>query len=367
MRILFLYVVDWSREIADFGKGLVPSHRLFGYAELKELGHQAFVCPRPSRFSGMVSKSIYWRIYQALHSALHPNEFDAIFAVNEATAIPLLVLKRLGLLKTPVIVFNTGLMHPRNRCGSRKAMWRWLLPAAEAVVSQTTMEQAAVWKEFGLEESRQFLIPMLVDLNFFKPDEGIPTADYCLAVGTTEGKDYRTLLKALPRNEKLVIVTDAYNAAIVRENLEEGMDVSVQQAVPIQKLKRMYQEAKVIINPLADTPYGTGHTVVLENMVLGKPVIVTSVPGIDDYFDDGMTAIAVKPADPDDLRSKIQAYLENPGAFSHIAEKARHWVHSFSSQEFARKLIAIAQRLQPQPTAGKIERPTEPVMETHIS
>ena len=346
MNILFLYVVDWSQEIANYKRGLVPSHRLFGFSELTELGHNSVVCPPRPFFRRLLSKPLFWRIYQAFYAMFHQKSVDAIFAVNEASSLPVLVLKRLGLLRTPVIVFNTGLMNPRNLSGLRKMMWSWLLPAAEAVVSQTHMEKNSVWREFALREERQFLIYMLVDLKFFQPEADVKPADYCLSVGTTQGKDYGTLLAALPRTEKLVIVTDAYNAAIIASKIEPGMNVEVMQGVPIAKLKTMYQEAKVIINPLFDTAYGTGHTVVLENMVLGKPVIVTSVPGITDYFEDGVTAIGVRERDPDALREKIQAYLKHPEDFAEIGVNAKQWVRRFSCEEFTRKLLSIAEQLQ---------------------
>ena len=365
MNILFLYVVDWSHEIANYKRGLVPSHRLFGYPEVAEFGHKSMVCPPRPFFRRLLSKPFLWRIYQAFYALFHQQSVDVVFAVNEASSLPVLLLKRLGLLRTPLIVFNTGLMHPRNLSGLRKAMWRWLLPAAEAVVSQTRMEKSSVWREFGLKEDRQFLIYMLVDLKFFQPDPGVKTADYCLSVGTTQGKDYGTLLAALPSAERLVIVTDAYNAAIIAEKIKPGMKVEVLQGIPIAKLKTMYQEAKVIINPLFDTAYGTGHTVVLENMVLGKSVIVTSVDGITDYFEDGVTAIGVREKNPDALRENIQAYLKHPEDFAEIARNARHWVRAFSCEEFTRKLLSIAEHVQLAPHLHGREANQKPQETTH--
>ncbi len=357
MKLLYFFVVDWSREISDYERGLVPSHRLFGYAELRKMGHQPSVAPKLGFFAKFLSKPILWRLYQTCYAAFRQRHHDAMFAVNEAAALPALLFKKLGLLRTPVIVFNTGLMHPRNRSGFRKTMWRWLLPSAEAVVSQTKMEKDAVWQEFHLREDRQFLIHMLVDMNFFQRDPEVRPGDYCLAVGTNEAKDFPTLLRALPPGEKLVIVTDAYNAAIVEKHLRPGMSVEVLQAVPIKRLKAMYQEAKVIINPLAETPYGSGHTVVLENMVLGNPVIVSGVGGMLDYFEDGVSAIGVKPHDVTDLAAKIRSFLDDPEKFADIKRQAPDWVRTFSSDEFAAKLIQVAEHLH-SPALGRIPSPS---------
>ena len=354
MRILYFFVVNWAGEVADYRRGVVPAHRLFGYAELEKMGHEPSLCPPPKLFGKLIAKPIYWRIYQALYATFHEKKTDAIFVVNEAAAIPALVLKKFGLLKTPIIVFNTGLTHPRNGSGFRKWMWDFLLPCAEAVVSQTEMEQDAVWREFGLRKERQFLIHMLVDVNFFRRDPEVTKGDYVLAVGTNEAKDFPLLMKAMPKEEKLVIVTDPYNAAIVESHREPGMQVEVLQAVPIAKLRKMYQEAKVIVNPLAETPYGSGHTVVLENMVLGNPVIVSAAGGMLDYIEDGVSAIGVKPHDLADLSAKLRDYLANPGKYAHIARQSPEWVRRFSSEEFARKLIAIAGKLCPSATSDAV-------------
>lgn len=353
MRILFLFVFDSSNEVADYSRGLVPSHRLFGYAELKKMGHEPLIIERPSFLRRFLSKPVFWRIYQGLAAAWRQRKVDAIFAINEAAALPPLVLKKLGLLKTPVILFNTALTHPRNYSGFRKRMWNWALPAAEAVVSQTKMELESVWQDFGLKRDRQHLMHMLVDMDFFRAEPDVPLGDYCLAVGASDAKDFPTLLKALPTGEKLIIVTDAYNAAIVAQHLRPDMPVQVLQAIPIAKLKRMYQEAKLTINPLTETPYGSGHTVVLEHMALGKAVIVARVGGMIDYFEEGVSAIGYAPGDAADLRQKISACLDNPAQFAHIGRQSREWVRRFSSEEFARTLLRIATSLCANPKTAE--------------
>jgi glycosyltransferase involved in cell wall biosynthesis len=361
MRILYLYTKDWSREIADYYRGVVPSHRIFGFAELRDMGHQPVVCSLPERFKKWKDNALFWKLYQLWFALTSKGRTDCVFAINEAAIVPLLVFKRLGLYRRPVIIFNTGLMHPRNRSGLRRRFWGWILPCAEAVVSQTKMELESVPREFGLALDRQFLIHMLVDTKFFKPEPAAPKADYCLSVGTNEAKDFPTLLKAFPRDRKLIVVTDAYNAAIIERHREPGMPVEVLQAVPIAKLRSMYREARVIINPLAETDYGSGHTVVLENMVLGNPVIVTKVGGMIDYYEEDVSAISVLPNNVEDMRAKITAYLEAPEKFAHVGSRAQEWVRRFSSEEFARRVVAIAEGLLGREKSPDATSPDQPV------
>ncbi|MGA3170987.1 MAG: glycosyltransferase family 4 protein [Chthoniobacteraceae bacterium] len=342
MKILYLFTVDYNKEIADCERGVVPTHRLWGYVETAKMGHEPIACPSPKYFRKRLSKPVFWRIYQALYAWWKQGEVDCIFAINEAGALPVLVLKWLRLLRTPIVIVSTGLMHKRNQSGKRKAMWKRLLPRAEAIVSLSTMEVEATWREFGLRPERQHLVNMLVDINYFGAGGKLGGGDYCLSAGTNEGRDYPTLLKAFPRDEKLLIVTDPYNAAIIEKHREPGMQVEVRQAVPIGQLKELYQRAKAIINPIGEVDFASGHTILLENMSLGRPVIVSMVRGMKDYFQDGVTAIGVKPYDVEDMRQKLRAFLDAPEKFTPIGERATEWVRRFSSEEFARKLLVIA-------------------------
>ena len=197
----------------------------------------------------------------------------------------------------------------------------------------------------AVREERQHLVNMLVDTNYFTPSGPLGTGDYCLSAGTNEGRDYPTLLKAFPREEKLLIVTDPYNAAIIEKNKAPGQQVEVKQAIPIDQLKRLYENAKAIINPIGEVDFASGHTILLENMSLGRPVIVSMVRGMKDYFQDGVTAIGVIPYDAEDLGRKLRAYLAAPEKFAAIGQQAQEWVRRFSAEEFARKLLVIAARL----------------------
>jgi glycosyltransferase involved in cell wall biosynthesis len=221
------------------------------------------------------------------------------------------------------------------------------------------MERDLTWRRFGLREDRQHLVNMLVDTDYFHPSGPLGKGDYCLSAGTNEGRDYPTLLKAFPKGEKLLIVTDPYNAAIIEKHKQPGQQVEVRQAVPIDQLKQLYENAKAIINPIGQVEFASGHTILLENMSLGRPVIVSKVRGMTDYFEDGVTAIGVNPYDVEDLRQKLRAYLDTPEEFAAVGQCAQEWVRQFSSRAFASKLLQIAANLVPypniEPVNGKVE------------
>ena len=347
LKVLFLYNHSWAKEIADFHLGIVPAHRLFGLAHMEALGHHPLICPKPKLFPGFCSKPAVWRCLQAIFAARHQATTDCIVATAEASALPVLLLKRLRLLKTPLVMINIALLHPKQGSGLRKWLWKMCLPAAEAIISYTSAQSDWLAAEFGLQRSRLFFVPFGVDTTFFEAEEHEAAAEnsFCASVGTNDGKDFVTLLKAFPDEHRLVIVTDDYNIKIIQEHLNSHSQVEIRHDVPIHELRTLYRQSSVQIIPLLDTKFSSGQTVMLENMALGRAVIVTKTASTCDYIEDGITAIMVAPGDPDALRRVLVEILEDPPRRQQIGAKAAEKVRaSFSSEVFSRNLMALVQQ-----------------------
>ena len=340
MHFLYLYNHNWDQEITAYERGDVPSHRLFGLAELKRMGHKASTCPLPRCLTHLLSRPLLWRIYQGLYAITKCNTFDYLVAVHEAAALPPLLLKRLGILRKPIIVINVALLHPKNLTRKRRRLWAWLLPMAELVICYASAQTKWLQAEFGLDAKRLFFIPLGVDPDYFQETVPDKLGDFCLSVGTNDGKDFATLVKALPTQIKLVVVTDDQNAQVVKENASPGAKIEVRQAVPIADLKRLYETARLHVIPIREMQFSTGQTVLLENMALGKTMIVSDTSAIRDYVEDGLTAICVTPGDVVQLREQIQKSWDNPTRYTHIGQRAARVVRCrFSSEMFAQNLI----------------------------
>ena len=346
MRLLFLYNCNWEKEIADYARGMVPSHRLFGFAEAARFGHQPRYCPMPRWAGPIVRKPRWWRVYQAIFALLHQRKLDAVIATHEASALPALVLRRLGLLRTPLIVISVALLHPKNCRGLRKKMWRWSLAAADAIVSYASAHKSWIAAEFAVPPERLATVPLGVDTAFFAPQD-CPTRDrFCLSVGTNDGKDFATLIRGLPKETKLTVVTDGPNASLIRQIAPDDARIEVMRDVPIDRLRDLYQAAAVHVIPLAETRFSSGQTVLLENMSLGKVVIVTDTSATRDYVTGGETALVVPPSDPQRLRERIEAVLRDPARFRRVGDRAAGSVREqFSAEHSAKALLAVASRV----------------------
>ena len=132
-------------------------------------------------------------------------------------------------------------------------------------------------------------------------------------------RDWNTLLRAwrqLEPGSELLIVG--------RVGLDDGMaGVRCMPYVSRSRLKDVISRARFVVLPLPYYTYSFGQMSLLIAQALGKAVIVTRVPGLLDYVEDGKTALLVDPYDVDDMRRKIAFLLSNPQVADELGREAR--------------------------------------------
>jgi glycosyltransferase involved in cell wall biosynthesis len=199
--VAMLYSRDWTYELRQYRCGEVPSHRLFGFAELERLGHRVELWRTPASLHRLQPSAAVWRIFQALWVVLRQRRFGCIVATTESPALPVLILKAIGLLRRPVIVVSVALLHGKYAAGLRHVLWSRCIGRAEAVLVYAADQAVAVRERFGLPATRVVTVPLGVDTDFFAPEGGggrqpSDGGEFVLSVGTNEGKDFATLLGA---------------------------------------------------------------------------------------------------------------------------------------------------------------------------
>ena len=344
--VAMLYSRDWTHELRQYHCGEVPSHRLFGFVELERLGHPVELCQTPASLRRLLRSAAAWRVFQALWVALRQQRFACVVATTEAPALPVLLLKAAGLLRRPVIVISVALLHAKYTTGLRHLLWSRCIGRADVVLVYAAGQAAAVQERFGLPQGRVEAVTLGVDTEFFTPRERggeLPDAgEFVLSVGTNEGKDFATLLRAMPAGRALRVVTDTGNAEIVARNRRSDVAVTVEQAVPIIRLRDLYRATRVHVIPLHEAQISSGQTVLLENMALGRAVIVSDVSGVRDYVEPGVTATVVPPGDVAALRRAIESTFEDPAAADRIGNAAAEAVRQrYSAGRFAARLSEL--------------------------
>jgi glycosyltransferase involved in cell wall biosynthesis len=334
LRIAMLYTWDWGHEFRDFERGLVPSHRLFGAADLRTRGASVAIC-RWGRAPKWLRRRQLWKVWQALWVMLVQRRFDCIIATTEAPSLPVLLLRRLRLVRVPVLVLAVAVLAEKYQRGALARLRRHLLREASLVIVYASAQVPLVAGLLSLPSERVRFVPFGVDVDFFQP--ATPREQHVwdvLSVGTNEGKDFPTLLAALTFGERCLIVTDALNREKILRCSTAGI-LKLDNDVPITRLRELYGSARRQVIPLRDVEVSSGQTVFLENLAMGRPVVVSDVSAIRDYVVPGV-AIIVPPGDPAALRDALASK-----APPHVQEAVEHVRRHFSSARFGSTLAAL--------------------------
>ena len=111
----------------------------------------------------------------------------------------------------------------------------------------------------------------------------------------------------------LIIDDDAGVRRLLRMALERGGH-AVTEAGNGAEGVQLYRTAGAMVIPLHDAAFSSGQTVLLENLAMDTPTIVTDVPGIRDYLVPGVVRVPVH--DPEALGRA------STGQSSHAAERS---------------------------------------------
>lgn len=340
MRIAALYTSSWLKEYADVRKGSVPSHRLFGAKELCSDGHRIELYDWPRGWPHQLRTDFIWRMVQALLVVLTQWKLDVVYATTETPALPVLLLRRLGILRKPVALINVALLHPKTSHGIRRGLWRLGLPACGYVICYAESQVPLVEAYWPFLKGRVRHCPLGVDFNWVQGIAAGNSTQDILSVGTNEGKDYATLVNACPRDRSLTIVTDAHNASVALSTGTES-NLTLLSSIPIAQLVSMYKAAKVLVIPLHDVSYSTGQTVLLEMLASGRRVIVTDVPVVHEYVPLHCCPV-VRPGNISELTRAIEGY-EQGG--THLCPACSAEARGHSVEAFSRQLARVLEEL----------------------
>jgi glycosyltransferase involved in cell wall biosynthesis len=125
--------------------------------------------------------------------------------------------------------------------------------------------------------------------------------------------------------------------------------------VPPGALGRYYERAAVVVCPSRREGYGV---VAREAMAHGRPVVATSVGGLADAVEDGVTGLLVPPRDPAALRAAVERLLADGELRSRLGAAARKAASERFSWDVATAATIVAYRdaVSNQRTTGAIPR-----------
>lgn len=198
------------------------------------------------------------------------------------------------------------------KSGLRSAAAVWALSSAQ-------LDVLASW---GIPRRRLHHLTMGVDAAFWAaPPDVEQDPDLVLAVGNDRHRDHAALIEAVELvhrrrpGTRLVLVTG--HPVTVPPHLGDRIP-----RCSHRELRDLYAEAAVVAFALTPNLHVSGMTALLESMTCGRPVVVTSTPGLGDYVRDGETGVVVEPGVPA-LARGILELLDDPARARAIGAAAR--------------------------------------------
>lgn len=224
----------------------------------------------------------------------------------------------------------------------RKFFYRKLLARADVLTTHAT-ENAQMARDYLKRDVQQVFYGINPrDFPLQEPAAWQPNTPVRIgAIGNDRDRDWESLVKAFRQNpaHEVRIATRRR----VSKELHAG-NVKIAPAIGLKAARELYDWADVIVVPLRHNTHVSGITVVLEAVALGKPVIVSDVGSLRDYFGPEHV-FYVPPHDVQALQRTLDAIVANPALGLQRAQAAsRHFAaRDYTTRQFAMQHVRITQ------------------------
>ncbi len=124
--------------------------------------------------------------------------------------------------------------------------------------------------------------------------------------------------------------------------------VTVGPLAPDVFLDRLRETAVTVVPMRPGLVRSAGQQTYLNAMALGKPVVVSDVPGVRDHVTDGETGLVVPPGDADALAAALRWVTDpaNADAVQRMGERARHVALTTAGpDQYVQRLLEVVDSL----------------------
>jgi glycosyltransferase involved in cell wall biosynthesis len=347
------------RAALALGHGSPERYRLFGLDELVRRGIQArHNLERqgpPPAWARAVAKAVNGPLYRAggyggdfasvVASLREVNAADVVFSTVDTVGIPLVLLKRAGPVRTPIVYTAIGL--PERLVQLRGERMRRLYASAlrrtQAIIAYAESEADWLRSWLGSGAPPVTFVPFGVDLNAFRPvPRREPEVDV-VSVGADPRRDFDLLTAVASRRPELSfrIVTTADHARLLRAL---PANVVIETDIPLERVRDRLAAARVVALPVRDNSYSGATTVLLQAMAMAKAVIVSRTEAIATGYalEDGVNCRLVEPGDPEALERAVLDVVTGADVAVSLGIRARETIErDFSWERYTDALWRI--------------------------
>lgn len=272
---------------------------------------------------------------------------DVLFSMSERVGIPLALAP--GLRAKQVVVLN----HPMSqlKIGLFKATGlhrRW-----RKVITLSHAEAEAFEKATGLPRDQLAVMNTPVDVDFYRPDQATdmpPEEPHCLTMGLSY-RDYPTFIRAMRLLPDVIGHIRAGSSWIQgRSGYEQETlppNIRTKPFVSPVVLRDLLRQCNFVVLPMRPvTQWTAGCTSLQLALAMGKAVIATRLPGLEDYVAHGESGLLVPANDPNALAMAIERLWRNPDEARRFGQRGRElMVTRFSMERWLDRMTSLLQSL----------------------
>jgi glycosyltransferase involved in cell wall biosynthesis len=345
LRAAFVYANPRRALAAAVEAGAAPDTGLLGQNHLAEHGIDARICDslvrRGTRQPGLVHRVTWFARELVVPWEVGPAD---VIVTPLGTTLPLAARVR---RRSRVVLMNVNFCTMLSRLeGIRREVFVRSLRAADTIVCFAAAQRTKLLAQADLDPERVKVVALGVDDRFYRR-EPEPAAPHVLAVGRDNGRDYRTFAKAIASIDAPATIVAS------RRNLD-GIalpgNAKVEYDASPTRLRELYASATCVVVPTRSSEFTfgadcSGQTVLLDSMAMGRPTVISHRSTLEEYVDEGTTAMFVPPEDHDALASSIATLLDSPDLRDRLAQEGRAAVEDrFSTRQLGAALAPLLRK-----------------------
>ena len=250
--------------------------------------------------------------HSVLPSLRRLNAADVVFSTVDTVGIPLLLLRRSGLVRRPLVYVSIGLPERLARLSGRRVALRYAdaLRSVAAILAYSEYEAALLRDIVGAGPSSPpvTFVPFGVDTDYFGPCPGVAPDVDVVSIGADPHRDFPLLVRIAARHPELGFRIVA-GAVVARELGPLPANVELEVEIPFAEMRDRLARGRVVALPVRANSYSGATTVLLQALAVGRPVVVSRTPAIASGY--GLVeAENCRLAEPGDEESFERALLE---------------------------------------------------------
>lgn len=271
--------------------------------------------------------------------------YDTVLSLSERVAIPLAAA--LGRRVRQVVILH----HPLSRLKLRALRFSGLHRAWRLMFCLSRAEADEFRRALKAAPEEVQVLNTPVDVDFYQPEvASAEDAPHILSLGLSY-RDYPTLIEAMRRLPEVACQIRAGSSWVYGRSGYESeklpANVTPHPFVTPVVLRSVFQGCRFVVIPLQPgTQWAAGCTSVQIAQAMGKAVIATRLPGLEDYVAHGRTGLLVPAKDPDALAAAIDRLWRNPDEAKQMGADGRQWMEAeFSLDHWLDRFTSLVRAL----------------------